>query len=100
MCELPSDNSHNEVQATSLTTLCQMVSAGLGVTLLPASATTIETRPGSGIGVRRLTNPSPGRGVAAIWRTSSAWAPYFDTLLPSVRHEMSQLVIAGLAECD
>ncbi|MFT5531507.1 MAG: LysR family hydrogen peroxide-inducible transcriptional activator [Candidatus Poriferisodalaceae bacterium] len=100
MCELSADHQRERVQATSITTLCQMVGSGLGITLLPASATTIETRTGSGLGVRRLDQPTPGRDVAAIWRTTSAWAPYFDAIIPAARQAMDQIVIAGLAACE
>lgn len=56
------------IQGTSLTTLCQMVAAGLGVTLLPSSSLAVEAREGSGLNVRPLTDPSPNREVVLAWR--------------------------------
>jgi LysR family hydrogen peroxide-inducible transcriptional activator len=58
------------IQGTSLSTLCQMVAAGLGVTLLPASAIDVEARPGSGLTTRPLRDPSPDRTVVLAWRPS------------------------------
>lgn len=60
-----------DVQATSLSALVQMVAAGLGVTLLPASAATLEARPGNGVAVRRFRRGGPGRTIALVWRASS-----------------------------
>lgn len=56
------------IQGTSLATLCQMVAAGLGVTLLPSSSLAIEARDGSGLSVRPLLDPSPSREVVLAWR--------------------------------
>jgi len=59
-----------DVRATSLPTLVQMVAAGGGVTLLPASAAAVEARPGNGIAVRRLREPVH-RTLGFVWRASS-----------------------------
>jgi LysR family hydrogen peroxide-inducible transcriptional activator len=60
-------------QATSLATLTQMVSAGLGVTLLPAMAVPVENRRGQ-LAVLSLESPSPSRTIALAWRRGSALA--------------------------
>lgn len=59
-----------DVTATSLPTLVQMVAAGAGVTLLPASAVGVEARPGNGVAVRRFRTP-PQRTLGFVWRRSS-----------------------------
>lgn len=68
------------IQATGLPSLSQMVAAGMGATLLPACALEVETRPGSGITIRRLRRPEPYRTVVLAWRASSSRAEHFRTL--------------------
>lgn len=72
------------IQGTSLTTLCQMVAAGQGVTLLPASAVSVEARPGAGVVVRPLRDPSPRREVVLAWRRTSPCAPLNDAFARAV----------------
>jgi LysR family hydrogen peroxide-inducible transcriptional activator len=69
-----------EVVATSLATVVQMVAAGMGVTLLPASAAALEARPGNGIVVKRLRAPETGRAITLNWRRSSPHAARFTEL--------------------
>ena len=59
-----------DLRATSLPTLVQMVAAGVGVTLLPVSAASVEARAENGIVVRRFRKP-PFRTLAMAWRASS-----------------------------
>ena len=59
-----------DLRATSLPTLVQMVAAGVGVTLLPVTAASVEARAGNGIVVRRFEKP-PVRTLAMVWRASS-----------------------------
>ena len=59
-----------DLRATSLPTLVQMVAAGVGVTLLPNTAASVEARAGNGIVVRRFKKP-PFRTLAMAWRASS-----------------------------
>jgi LysR family hydrogen peroxide-inducible transcriptional activator len=61
-----------EVRATSLPTLVQMVAGGLGVTLLPESAAAALVHARGPVAVARMANPSPGRTIGLVWRTSSA----------------------------
>ena len=60
-----------EIQATSLATLCQMVAAGMGVTLLPRSARDVEAREGAGLIVRPFRDASPSRKLVLVWRRRS-----------------------------
>lgn len=57
-------------RATSLATLVQLVSADLGVTLLPASALRVEVRHAA-IRVVPLLGAAPSRTVRLVWRPSS-----------------------------
>lgn len=64
-----------EVRATSLETLRQMVGMGIGVTLLPLLACAGTKR--SGVVIRPLAGPGTGRTIALVWRKRT---PYFETL--------------------
>jgi LysR family hydrogen peroxide-inducible transcriptional activator len=68
-----------ELRATSLSTLAQMVSSGLAVTLLPQIAVAVENRRGQ-LEVRPFTSPSPHRTIALIWRPESPFAETFREL--------------------
>ena len=59
-----------ELRATSLSTLVQMVAAGVGVTLLPALAVPTEG-PRAGLRVRPLATRGAHRTIALAWRPSS-----------------------------
>lgn len=72
------------IQATSLATLCQMVSAGAGVTLLPASARDVEARPGAGLVTRPLRDPCPSRTVVLAWRATSPVADLYRSFAEAV----------------
>jgi LysR family hydrogen peroxide-inducible transcriptional activator len=62
------------VQATSLTTLVQMVANGLGVTLLPERALAVELRADAGLVARRFRAPAPSRTIGLAWRRGAARA--------------------------
>jgi LysR family hydrogen peroxide-inducible transcriptional activator len=50
-----------------------MVSAGIGVTLIPEMAVAVETR-SAPVSVARLKNPQPSRTVGMVWRKTSPLA--------------------------
>jgi len=64
-----------DFRATSLETLRQMVSAGAGVTLLPALACRGAYGAAAGLKLLSLVKPTPTRQIGALWRHSSARAP-------------------------
>src|ERR1700755_551702 len=61
------------LDANSLSTLVQMVSAGIGVTLTPEMAVSVETK-SAAVSVARFKNPQPSRTVGMIWRKTSPLA--------------------------
>ena len=61
------------LDASSLSTLVQMVSAGIGVTLIPEMAVAVETR-SAPVSVTRFKNPQPSRTIGMIWRKTSPLA--------------------------
>ncbi len=64
----------NWVEGSSLATLVQMVSAGLGVTVIPEIAVAVETRSAE-VAVARFAAPRPERTVGMVWRRTSPLAP-------------------------
>lgn len=79
VCELAGATT-TTVRAASLSTVVQMVAAGYGVTLLPASTVGLEARPGNGVAVRRFRLPAPSRTLALVWRRSSPRAEAYREL--------------------
>jgi LysR family hydrogen peroxide-inducible transcriptional activator len=58
------------LEATSLTTVLQMVANGYGVTLVPEVAAGVEVRD-SRVKLLRFAEPQPGRTIGLAWRRSS-----------------------------
>jgi LysR family hydrogen peroxide-inducible transcriptional activator len=56
-----------DVGAAGLATVCQMVAAGNGVTLLPECAVELEARTGTGIAIARIADPQPFRTIGLAW---------------------------------
>lgn len=61
------------LDASSLSTLVQMVGAGIGVTLIPEMAVAVETR-SARVSVARFRNPQPARTIGMVWRKTSPLA--------------------------
>ena len=61
------------LDASSLSTLVQMVGAGIGVTLIPEMAVPVETRSAS-VCVARFKEPQPTRTIGMVWRKTSPLA--------------------------
>jgi LysR family hydrogen peroxide-inducible transcriptional activator len=76
-CKMPSGKMHSGprelLDANSLSTLVQMVSAGVGVTLIPEMAVAVETRSAS-VSVTRFKKPQPSRTIGMVWRKTSPLA--------------------------
>jgi LysR family hydrogen peroxide-inducible transcriptional activator len=69
-CDLNAARPREMLDATSLSTLVQMVGAGIGVTLIPEMAVAVETR-SAPVCVARFVRPKPSRTVGMIWRKTS-----------------------------
>jgi LysR family hydrogen peroxide-inducible transcriptional activator len=70
----------SRVEATSLTTLIQMVEGGLGVTLLPGITLDAGILKGTKLVARRLSRDAPSRTLALLCRRSSPRRPDADLL--------------------
>jgi LysR family hydrogen peroxide-inducible transcriptional activator len=72
-CKSQSSPPREMLDANSLSTLVQMVSAGIGVTLIPEMAVAVETR-SAAVSVSRFKNPQPSRTIGMVWRKTSPLA--------------------------
>ena len=72
------------MEGSSLSTLVQMVGAGIGVTLIPEMAIPTETRLAD-VSVARLPAPRPKRTVGMVWRKSSPLAPQYTEIAKMLR---------------
>src|SRR6266567_1152538 len=72
-CNMQSSPPREVLDASSLSTLVQMVGAGIGVTLIPEMAVAVETR-SAPVSVARFKNPQPSRTVGMIWRKTNPLA--------------------------
>ena len=72
-CKMRSSPPREVLDASSLSTLVQMVGAGIGVTLIPEIAVAVETRSAS-VSVARFKNPQPSRTIGMVWRKTNPLA--------------------------
>jgi LysR family hydrogen peroxide-inducible transcriptional activator len=68
VCNLTPGRRAAEVGATSLHTLVQMVSGGMGVTLLPKIAAEGGVAAGANVSIRPFAAPLVGRSIGVAWR--------------------------------
>jgi LysR family hydrogen peroxide-inducible transcriptional activator len=78
-CKMGSTVNSDVLEASSLTTLVQMVGAGIGMTLIPQIAAGIETR-SAPVSIARLHAPRPTRTVGLVWRRSNPLGKQFEAL--------------------
>ena len=69
-CDAGRARPREGLDGSSLTTLVQMVAAGLGVTLIPEMAAPVEAR-NSDVATARFSDQRPGRTVGMVWRKSN-----------------------------
>jgi LysR family transcriptional regulator, hydrogen peroxide-inducible genes activator len=69
-CNMHSVLTRELLDGSSLSTLVQMVGAGIGVTLIPEMAVAMETRSAS-VSLARFEAPRPSRTIGMIWRKTS-----------------------------
>jgi LysR family hydrogen peroxide-inducible transcriptional activator len=77
-CHLAEAGSNEVFQGTSLRTLLQMASGGIGISLMPAMASAAEIGEGSALVARPLEG-NPCREIALAWRRSSPRKAEFRT---------------------
>ncbi len=75
------------IEATSLETMRHMVASGMGITVLPMSATGGANHYAPGLlTIKPFTDPSPGRTVALAWRASFPRPKAIDAVVEAIRH--------------
>ena len=78
------------LEASALSTLVQMVDAGIGVTLIPEMAVAVETRSVS-VSVARFKEPQPSRTIGMVWRKTSPLGKQLLQMSDVVRQTTSAL---------
>ena len=78
-CRLSPTAPRELMEGSSLSTLVQMVGAGIGVTLIPEMAVPVETR-SAAVAVARLPDPRPRRTLGLVWRRTNPLAPQLGDL--------------------
>ncbi|MEQ1614196.1 MAG: LysR substrate-binding domain-containing protein, partial [Hyphomicrobiaceae bacterium] len=89
-CDMNSTLPRELLDGSSLTTLVQMVSAGIGVTLIPEMAVAVETR-SAFVSVAHFRSPQPSRTIGMIWRKTSPLARQLLQISEVVCHSANAL---------
>jgi LysR family hydrogen peroxide-inducible transcriptional activator len=94
ICRQAGALADHPARAASLTTIAQLVAAGLGTTLLPATALPVETRKGK-LAVARFRAPAPGRRIGLVFCPGSPQAPEHHQLAEYMRRALDRPGFAG-----
>jgi LysR family hydrogen peroxide-inducible transcriptional activator len=89
-CDMGSVRPREILDGSSLTTLVQMVGAGIGVTLIPEIAMSVETR-SAAVSIARFQEPQPSRTIGMIWRKTSPIARQLIEMADLVRIAAGEL---------
>ncbi|GAV41837.1 LysR substrate-binding domain-containing protein [Streptomyces acidiscabies] len=79
--------------AAGLSTLVQLVAGGLGCTLLPSTAVTVETARNPHLRVSTFATPAPSRRIALVTRTGAARAGEYRELAAALRESLRALPV-------
>ncbi len=82
ICQLNNVEEQQDVRATGLETLRQMVRAGTGITFMPKIAI---HEPEQGICYIPFVEPAPSRTIALVWRKTSAREQLVEQLIGLIR---------------
>lgn len=83
-CNVRAPLARDGLDGSNLSTLVQMVGAGIGVTLIPDMAVGVETR-SAPVSVARFAHLTPKRTVGMVWRRSSPLANQLSGMAEVVR---------------
>lgn len=87
-CGMQTARTRHGLEGSALSTLVQMVGAGLGVTLIPEMAVAVETVCAP-VAVGRFPAPGPYRRVGMVWRRSTPLAAQLGDLADVIRRGAS-----------
>ncbi len=83
-CAEPGARPREMLDASALSTLVQMVAAGIGVTLIPEMAIAVETAQAQ-VSVARFAAPEPARTIGMVWRKASPLAGQLQGVADALR---------------
>jgi len=83
-CGMTANRPKELLDGSSLSTLVQMVGAGMGVTLIPDMAVAVETR-SAAVSIARFGEPRPSRTIGMIWRRTSPLSAQLSQIAEVVR---------------
>lgn len=83
-CNIQANRPRDTLDGTSLSTLVQMVGAGIGVTLIPEMAVAVETRSAS-VTTDHFNEPQPSRTIGMIWRKTSPLSQHYQRISEILR---------------
>ncbi len=89
-CDMGALRPREILDGSSLSTLVQMVGAGIGVTLIPEIAMPVETR-SADVSIARFEDPQPSRRIGMIWRKTSPIARQLTEVAELVRRAAGDL---------
>jgi LysR family hydrogen peroxide-inducible transcriptional activator len=95
-CSLQQVDDVNTFGASSLSTIVEMVAAGLGITLLPEICVGVEARSRE-IKVIRFVDPEPSRAIGLAWRRSSPRRDDFKALAKLIAQAAQMSLKRGVA---
>ena len=84
VCNIRQSSARELMEGSSLSTLVQMVGAGIGVTLIPQMAVDTETR-SAAVCVSRFAGQRPARTIGMVWRRTNPLAAQFARISEIVR---------------
>jgi LysR family hydrogen peroxide-inducible transcriptional activator len=85
VCRMAGADERDGFRATSLETLRHMVTAGVGMTLLPVLAVQPPVPPSPDIRLLSFNGVAPHRQIAMLWRRSSAMSDFLQQLAAEFR---------------
>ena len=86
-CTIDGRGARDGLDGSSLSTLVQMVGAGIGVTLIPEMAVPVETR-SAAVAVDAFPEPQPTRRVGMVWRKSNPLSPRLEEIADCLRQAL------------
>lgn len=96
-CNVQSALPRDGLDGSSLSTLVQMVGAGIGVTLVPQMAVSVETR-SAPVSISSFKSPQPTRQIGMVWRKSDPRAKQFEQLGEVVQQALEALRATSVIE--
>ena len=85
VCREAGAQERNTLRASSFSTIVQMVAGGLGITLIPAAAVSVEVGEGRGLATARFRRPAPRRRIGLAFRSTSARTADWSLLAAEIR---------------